>query len=75
LLRISREKARRQVLDQLKYVETCVLARELCRLIRTHRGVLEKQTSIIAAVLSPRYAERLVVPKQVSYAPRLLKLC
>jgi hypothetical protein len=42
-LKISRERARRQVLDQLKYVKTCVLARELCLLIRTHRGVLEKE--------------------------------
>jgi hypothetical protein len=25
------------------YIRTCVLARELCLIIRTHRGVLEKQ--------------------------------
>jgi len=43
LLKISHERARRQLLDQLKYVKTCVLARELCLLIRTHRGVLEKE--------------------------------
>ena len=43
LLKISREKARRQVLDRLKHVKTCVLARELCLLVRTHRAVLEKQ--------------------------------
>jgi len=40
---ISREKARMQVLDQFKYVKNCVLARELCLIIRTHRAVLEKQ--------------------------------
>jgi hypothetical protein len=40
---ISREKARSQVLDQFKYVKSCVLARELCLLVRTHRAVLEKQ--------------------------------
>ena len=43
LLRISCEKARREVLNQLNYVKTCVLARELCLIIRTHRAVLEKQ--------------------------------
>jgi hypothetical protein len=32
-----------QVLDQFKYIKTCVLARELCLLVRTHRAVLEKQ--------------------------------
>jgi hypothetical protein len=42
-LEISREKARKQVLDQINYVRTCVLARELCLLIRTNRAVLEKQ--------------------------------
>jgi len=42
-LKISLEKARRQVLDQFKYVKTCVLARELCLMIRSHRAVLEKQ--------------------------------
>ena len=40
---ISREKARKQALDQFKYVKTCILARELCLLIRTHRAVLEKE--------------------------------
>jgi hypothetical protein len=40
---ISREKVRSQVLDQFKYVKTCVLARELCLLVRTHRAILEKQ--------------------------------
>ena len=42
-MEISREKARRQVLDQFKYVKSCVLARELCLLVRTHRAVLEKE--------------------------------
>jgi len=40
---ISREKARSQVLEQFKYIKTCILARELCLLVRTHRAVLEKQ--------------------------------
>ena len=43
LLKISREQARKHVLDQFKYVKTCILARELCLLIRTHRAVLEKE--------------------------------
>jgi hypothetical protein len=43
LLKIGREKAPRQVFDQLKYVKTCVLARELYIPIRTHRGVPAKE--------------------------------
>ena len=43
MLRISREKARREVLDQVNYAKTCVLARELCLIIRKHRAVLEKK--------------------------------
>lgn len=42
-MEVSRERARRQVLDQFKHVKNCVLARELCLLVRTHRAVLEKQ--------------------------------
>ncbi len=43
MLRISCEKTRREVLTQISYIQTCVLARELCLIIRTHRAVLEKQ--------------------------------
>jgi hypothetical protein len=43
LLELSREKARKQALDQFKNVRTCMLALELCLLVRTHRAVLEKQ--------------------------------
>jgi len=42
-LEISREKARKEALEQINYIKTCVLARELCLIIRTHRAVLEKQ--------------------------------
>ena len=42
-MEISREKARSQVLEQFKYIKTCILARELCLLVRTHRAVLEKE--------------------------------
>jgi len=38
---ISRKKLREEVLKRLKYVKTCVLARELCLLVRTNRAVLE----------------------------------
>jgi len=34
---------RKQVLDRLKYVRTCALARELCLIIRMHRGVLNPE--------------------------------
>ena len=40
-LEISRKKLRAEVLDRVKYVKTCVMARELCLLVRTNRAVLE----------------------------------
>jgi len=40
-LEISRKKLREEVLSRIKYVKTCVLARELCLLVRTNRAVLE----------------------------------
>lgn len=40
---LSRERARKQALDQFKNTRTCALALELCLLIRTHRAVLEKE--------------------------------
>jgi len=38
---ISRKKLRDEVLARIKYVKTCVMARELCLLVRTNRAVLE----------------------------------
>jgi hypothetical protein len=38
---ISRKKLRNEVLARIKYVKTCVMARELCLLVRTNRAVLE----------------------------------
>ena len=38
---ISRKKLREEVLGRVKYVRTCVMARELCLLVRTNRAVLE----------------------------------
>lgn len=43
LLELSREKVRKQALERFKHIRTCVLARELCLLVRTHRAVLEKK--------------------------------
>lgn len=40
-MEISRKKLREEVLKRLKHVKTCVLARELCLLVRTNRAVLE----------------------------------
>ncbi len=40
-LEISRKKMRDEVLERVKYVKTCVMARELCLLVRTNRAVLE----------------------------------
>jgi len=38
---ISRKKLRDEVLKRIQYVKTCVMARELCLLVRTNRAVLE----------------------------------
>lgn len=40
-MEISRKKMREEVLERIKYVKTCVLAREICLLMRTQRAVLE----------------------------------
>jgi len=40
-LEISRKKLREEVLERIKYVKTCVMAREICLLVRTQRAVLE----------------------------------
>ena len=40
-MEISRKKLRDEVLERIKYVKTCVMARELCLLVRTNRAVLE----------------------------------
>ncbi|MCW4019434.1 MAG: hypothetical protein NWF00_12285 [Candidatus Bathyarchaeota archaeon] len=40
-MEISRKKLREEVLDRVKYVRTCVMARELCLLVRTNRAILE----------------------------------
>ncbi len=40
-MEVSRRKMREEVLERVKYVKTCVMARELCLLVRTNRAVLE----------------------------------
>ena len=42
-LELSRQRARKKALEKFKYVRTCVLARELCLLIRTNRVALNKE--------------------------------
>ena len=42
-LELSRKRARKQAISQFKKTKTCILALELCLLVRTHRAVLEKQ--------------------------------
>jgi len=41
-LEVSRQKLREQTLSRFKYVRTCVLARELCLLVRSNRVALDK---------------------------------
>ena len=38
---VSRKKMRQEVLEKIKYLKTCAMARELCLLVRTNRAVLE----------------------------------
>lgn len=40
-MEMSRKKLREEVLRRIKHVRTCVLARELCLVVRTNRAVLE----------------------------------
>ena len=40
-MEISRKKLREEVLERVRFVKTCVLAREVCLLVRTNRAVLE----------------------------------
>ena len=37
-MELSRQKLREQALHHFKYIKTCVLARELCLLVRTNRA-------------------------------------
>jgi len=37
MLELSRQRMREQTLEQFKHVRTCILARELCLLVRTNR--------------------------------------
>jgi len=40
---ISRKNLRNEVLERIKFMKTCVMARELCLMVRTNRAVLEPQ--------------------------------
>jgi hypothetical protein len=40
-LEITRKKMREEILERIKYVKTCVLAREICLLVRTNRAMLD----------------------------------
>jgi hypothetical protein len=42
-LEITRQKMREHTLDRFKHVRTCVLARELCMLVRANRVALTKK--------------------------------
>lgn len=42
-LELSRQRMRKKVIDRFKHVRTCVLARELCLLVRANRVVLNKE--------------------------------
>jgi|YelNatPaOPRAMG01_1025707.scaffolds.fasta_scaffold00340_31 hypothetical protein len=59
ILEISRKKLREEVLERIKYVQTCVLAREVCLLVRTNRAVLNpKDVQEICLSISKLCKER-----------------
>ncbi len=43
MMEVSRQQLREQALSRFKYVKTCVLARELCLLVRTNRVAFSLQ--------------------------------
>ena len=57
-MEISRKKLRDEVLERIKYVQNCVLAREMCLLVRTNRAVLQpKDVQEICLSISKRCKE------------------
>ena len=42
-MEISRKNLRNEVLERIKFVKTCVMARELCLLVRTNCACLEPE--------------------------------
>lgn len=42
-LELSRKQLREKTLSRFKYVRTCVLARELCLIVRTNRGAFTRE--------------------------------
>lgn len=42
-MELSRKKLRKEVLKRVEHIKTCVLARELCLLVRTNRAVLKPE--------------------------------
>lgn len=42
-MELSRQRLREQTRSRFKYIRTCVLARELCLLVRSNRGALDKE--------------------------------
>ncbi len=72
-MEISRKNLRNEVLERIKYVKTCVMARELCLLVRTNRAVLEpKDVQEICQYIS-NYAKKKAAPNQVNCAQKQLK--
>ena len=42
-MEVTRQEMRQHILDEFKYVRTCVLARELCHLVRSRRAFLNAE--------------------------------
>ena len=65
-MEISRKNLRDEVLERIKYVKTCVMARELCLLVRTNRAVLEpKDVQEVCQFVSNLCKEGCVEPSEL----------
>ncbi len=70
-MEISRKNLRNEVLERIKYVKTCVMARELCLLVRTNRAVLgtQRRTGSLPATFQT-YAKKKAAANQANYASK-----
>ena len=72
-MEISRKNLRNEVLERIKFVRTCVMARELCVLVRTNRAVLEPEMCRKSVVTYRTSAKKKAAVNQATYATKAAK--
>jgi hypothetical protein len=72
-LEVSRQKLREQTLTRFKYVRTCVLARELCLLVRSNRVALEKDDVKQCCLLISSLCKESGCPEQAELCKKALE--